>query len=271
MLGGLFSAFTGGGAGKKGAGIEQGFNQQGIDEIRRQFDVTSGLIQPYVDAGTAALPGLQSASTRQGLDQLLGKIFTSTTFQHMNDERMNAAEGALSAGGLTRSGTALQEAARIPAELGLMLEQLLTGRKQALATGGQNAAARLGAAGGSMANSIANLFNQSGKAGSSGAVTDAQSKASGLGSLVSTGLSIAGFFSDPRLKDNIEEIGMIGPLPLVQWDWKPETAGTVIETCPTMGFLTSDVKQHFPEFVSEYGGFEVLNYSGLLDRLEALN
>ncbi len=271
MLGNLFSAFTGGGAGAQGAGIEQDFNQLGIDEIRNQFDNTSQLIQPFINAGTQALPTAMASATTRGLDRNLGGIFDSKIFSRLFDSRRDAVEGQLSAGGLTRSGEAVDDIAGIPAELGLMIEQMLSGRNQQLVGQGQNAAMNLGNMGGNMANAIAQLFQRSGEAGSSGAVTDAQAKAGGLGSLVSTGLSVAGFFSDPRLKCNAEPVGKIGPLTLYEWDWIPEAEGTIVADFPTLGFFTTEVKKHFPEFVGEYGGFEVMNYPGLLDHLEAMH
>ena len=77
------------------------------------------------------------------------------------------------------------------------------------------------------------------------------------------------FFSDPVLKMNVEKVSDIGPLSLVQWDWIPETEGTLIEGCGTLGFMADEVEKHYPHRVSEFCGLMVIDYPGLLDDLEA--
>jgi hypothetical protein len=78
-------------------------------------------------------------------------------------------------------------------------------------------------------------------------------------------------FSDPRLKINIEEIGQAGNLKIHQWDWKPETKGTLVEGCSNMGFMADEVKEKYPHHIYEFGGFMVVDYPALLDELEELS
>jgi len=258
----------GGGGGREGAGVEQGFNQQAIEELRR-------LLQPFVSAGTAALPGALEEATPGGLDKRLSQIFNTDIFGKLVGERESAVRGQLAAGGLTRSGTAIQEAANIPTDIGLALENLLSGRSTDLARIGLSAAGGLGGG-------IAGLLSQSGQAGSAGLLVDAQGRAAGQQNLLNlagafggaavgaggVGPLISGFFSDVRLKENIEQISVIGDLPLYQWDWCDFTKDTIINVCPTLGFLSEEVKENYPEFVFEFGGFEGIDYAGLLDKLE---
>lgn len=79
------------------------------------------------------------------------------------------------------------------------------------------------------------------------------------------------FFSDPALKENVEEIGRIGEIGIYQWDWVPEAKGTLIEHCGTIGFMADEVKEHFPEYTATFGGFDVILYPKLLQRLEAIH
>ena len=240
--------------------------QQGIDELRRQFDVTQANIQPFVDAGAGALPLVQEGTTAEGLDARLGRIFDTDIFGSLVDERERAARGQLAAGGLTRSGTALEEIANIPTQLGLALEDLLTGRATGLAGSGQNAAAGLGALGAQNSGSIANLFEQQGQNTASGILGKAQAQSAGLGQVLKLASGI--FFSDPRLKENVESIGAIGNLTLVQWDWKDFCKDTIIEDCYTIGFMADEVEAKYPHHVGEFGGWKALNYPALLDELE---
>ena len=76
------------------------------------------------------------------------------------------------------------------------------------------------------------------------------------------------FFSDPNLKENVEEVGEIGDLKVYKWDWKPETKGTLVELCGTVGFMADEVKKLYPMFVGVFGGFDVIDYEKLLNHLE---
>ena len=78
---------------------------------------------------------------------------------------------------------------------------------------------------------------------------------------------IGGLFSDPRLKANLKKLGSIGGLSLYQWDWKPEFKGTLVDKCPTVGFLSTEVREIHPDLVMEYAGLDVVNYPELLARL----
>lgn len=257
-------------AGETAAGFETAANQQAIEEIRRQFDVTRGDILPFLEAGQRQIPALEQRATPGGLDQILGQIFNTDIFGSLVEERGRAVEGQLAAGGLTRSGTALAEAARVPTDIGLQIEQLLTGRSQALAGGGQSAASSLGQFGSQSAGGIANLLSQSGQSQASGLLADEQADAAGSQNFLNTAATVASiFFSDPSLKENIEEIADMGELKLYQWDWINAVKGTMIEKYSTIGFMADEVKEKFPQFVYNFCGFMVIDYGSLLKKLEA--
>lgn len=124
------------GAGRRGAEVAA---QESREAERRARETLS----PFIDAGTGALGGLTEGSTIEGLDARLGRIFDSQIFGNLVEERTRGVEGALSAGGLTRSGTAIEELARVPGDLGLQIEQLLTGRLGGLSSQGLQAGGAL--------------------------------------------------------------------------------------------------------------------------------
>ncbi len=112
-------------------------------------------------------------------------------FDALKNERMRAVQSQLGAGGLTRSGTALQEIADVPTDLGMQIEQMLYGRQgnlaqigqgaeQSLYSGGINAASGLGQLGAQTAGNIQQGYANMGQAQGAGALTGAQSMAAGI-------------------------------------------------------------------------------------------
>lgn len=269
-------------AGARGARDQQKFNQQAIDELKRQFGIAQEGITPFIEAGKGALGDVIEGATVEGLDQRIAQLLDTDIFGSLVEERQRGVQGQLAAGGLTRSGTAIQEAAAIPTDIALALENILSGRQTNLAASGQNAALGLGGLGAQSASGIANLLNASGVAKAQGRITDANTRAGAIGNILNLGGTLGGAalgnpsnsFSDPRLKEDIEEIGEVyqhddksKSLKVHQWNWIKEAQGTLIESCPTMGFLSTEVKDLFPEFIYEFGGFDVIDYPGLLDKL----
>lgn len=264
------SVFSGSEAGSSGASAQAAYNQKAIDELKRQFNITQDNIQPYLDAGTGALANIQDTATPEGMDALIGQIMGTDVYSNLLDERTRAVQGQLAAGGLTRSGAGVEAAANIPTNLALQLESLLTGRQTDISNTGVNAATGLGQIGQANSGTIANLLSGSGSAVANGMVTDAQSKAKGSQNLLNTAATIGSFFfSDPSLKENVETVGTVRDLTLHQWDWKPETKGTIIEGCSNIGFMADEVKDKYPHHVYEFGGVMVIDYPELLNELEA--
>jgi hypothetical protein len=230
------SLFGGGDkSGSKAANAQVQANQASIDEMKRQFGITQENIAPFLQAGQGAVPGVEAGATVGGMD-------------------------------------AMTEAARVPTDLGLMLEQMLNGRQTNLMTTGLNAATGLGQMGQQNSAGIGNMMSASGNAISSGIITDAQAKAQGQQNMLNTAATIGSMFmgfSDPRLKINVEPVADIKGLNVYQWDWTPETKGTLVEGCATIGFMADEVQEKYPQHIHEFGGFMVVDYPALLDELEA--
>ena len=75
-------------------------------------------------------------------------------------------------------------------------------------------------------------------------------------------------FSDPRLKKNIRKEGKVGPLDLVRWEWIDEVKDTIVSKCNTFGFLSTQVREHYPHCVDEFGGYDVVKYGQLIGELQ---
>jgi len=267
--------------GRKAAGAAAGAANtainRGISEIRNQFSNTSESFQPFLDAGLGGLQQQQQASTLGGLGDRLADIFGSGALDPLIAERTRAAQGQLAAGGLTRSGTAVQEIAGIPQELGFAIEQLLAGRQGDLANTGFTATQNLAQIGSANAANIGNLEANKGANTSSGILAGAQASASGLGqlgnifsSLLTSGRGGASSFafSDPRLKTNVVRVASLGELGVYQWDWIPEAKGTSIANQPTLGFMADEVEEKYPEYLGEFMTWKGIHYGPLLDHIE---
>lgn len=255
-------------AGGQAAQIQGGFSKQAIEELKRQFGITQEDLAPFVEAGQEALPSVIEGTTAAGLDARIAELLDTEVFGSLVGERGRAAEGALAAGGLTRSGTAIKEAAAIPTDIALVLEGLLSGRQANLAGSGQNAALGLGSLGATSSANIAELLNLQGQVAGQGVITDATARAAADENLVNIATTAASiFFSDPRLKKDVSRIGSIGGLGLYVWNWIEGAKGTIVEKCSTTGFMADEVQDRYPQHVNMFGGFKTIDYPALIDEL----
>lgn len=262
----LFTGNSGADAQKDAARASANAQLKGIDELRRQFGITQENLAPFMRFGKDAISGLKSGLSVGGIDEALGQIFGSDAFGNLREERERSMTGLLGASGNTRSGFGLEQIASVPTDLGLRLEQLLFGRNQNAVNLGQNTAVGLGAQGGQTSQGISNSLSNIGQTQAAGITGAAGAKAAGAQNLLNLGLLAA--FSDPRLKDNLSLCGHVGPLNLYEWEWKPEFEDTLVSKCPTIGFLSTDVREHYPEYVETFGGYDVIDYKRLLEALD---
>lgn len=146
-----------------------------------QQDKIIKLFQPFADAGTAMLPQYVSDSSVQGYGKNIGDIINSGALNSLIQQRQDAATSYMAARGLRRSGDAVRQAANIPADLTMQLEQELARRRAGVVNTGvggiQGAASGLEGVGQALA------------AGKLGA---AQAQAQGFQNLLSIGGILAG-------------------------------------------------------------------------------
>lgn len=273
---------------REAAGLQAEAIRSLLPMLQERLGITGAQFQPFMEAGTGAISGLQrgfqapQGTTAGGMEGILQSIIGGDTFQSLVGERQRGIQGQLAAGGLTRSGTALTEAAKIPTDLALQLENQLFGRQFAgeqerirglenLFQGGLSATGQGANATGNLFQSIINAITGAAGAEAGGITGGAEAAASGilgaeqaraqaLQNAMNLGGGIAAGFSDPRLKTNIRVIGKVGPLDLVEWDWIPELEDSFVKDFPTMGYLSTQVKELYPEYIYEFGGYDVIDY-----------
>lgn len=142
-----------------GIGAQQGFLQQ----AGQQFAPTAALEGEY-------LPAMRQASTAQGMDRRVSDIMGGETYNALRDARMAELQNQLSSSGLRRSGYGLQEAADIPVETAMQLENQLAGRERDMFGTGMQSRAQLanilgqqGQVAGAGGSSLANIAMQGGR------------------------------------------------------------------------------------------------------------
>ena len=239
-----------------------------------------------------AMDLLRGGSTVGGLDDRFNQMRGTDAFNALREQRMQGATDMLSAGGLTRSGSAMRAGADIDASTLMELESLLRGREEGM---GSLTMQKYDAAGGAIEDrgrvALDHMMKQLGLSTQSmikqgdiqaGAEVDSSSALveAALAELEAksqksaartdaTGAILGGLFkmSDPRLKENIQPIHHLGPLTVYRWDWKDEAHHLDDYKTTNVGFMSDEVKQLYPEFVSEIGGYDAIDYVGLLEVL----
>lgn len=176
-------------ASRDAAATQAASAQAGIDEQKRQFDALQQLLKPFVDAGVGGLSsygnllGSNGAQAQQSAISQLMKTpaYTSALQQGERSILSNAS----ATGGLRGGNTQAALSQFAPQLLTQLIGQQLQGYGN-LSSLGQNAAAGVGNAGMSSANSISSLLQQQGAANAGGQLVggaNAIANGNALGSL----------------------------------------------------------------------------------------
>jgi hypothetical protein len=91
----------------------------------------------------------------------------------------------------------------------------------------------------------------------------AQAQQAGIGNLISLGTSVAGMFSDERLKENIKHIGKVNGFNWYSWTWNELAKGLGL-TGDDQGVIAQEVEKEAPELIDMRDGFKTVNYAGIL-------
>jgi hypothetical protein len=162
----------------KGAQAQQQSQQAAIDEQRRQYDQTRSDLNPYMQFGQAAIPGLTALNSGDYSGFLNSPDYLAALNQGQGQiDHSAAARGGLFGGGHTK------DTIQFGSDLA---SQYLGNYRNSLfqqAGMGQNAAAGLGGLGANMANSIGNAYGNMGDARASAYNNNAQFAAGTAGAL----------------------------------------------------------------------------------------
>lgn len=93
----------------------------------------------------------------------------------------------------------------------------------------------------------------------------AQQQESGLGGFVQGAISALPFFSDARLKDNVERIGSLGVFNWYTWDWNDKAKAVGADKQDNFGVLANEVAKTHPHLVSiDTTGYMKVDYRSIL-------
>lgn len=168
LLGGVLGAK----GASKAARAEERAAQQGIDLQRETRDISLANLRPFMQEGTAALPGLADLA-RQQLDpaQFYGDYFQGQEYAQLSDQaRRNMLASSEATGGLRTTSTANMLGSIAPqlAQSAFARQQALQdaayNRQMGLANIGLNAAGGSNAVAGNAATNMSNLMLQQGQA-----------------------------------------------------------------------------------------------------------
>lgn len=258
--------FSGRGAGesaREAARLQSDASLAAIGENQRQFDQTTGNLQPFLSAGLEALPRTERNATLGGFSTKIANLINGGTLDPLVDERLRTVRNEASRAGLRRSGEGLSAIADVPTNLIFEIESMLSGRQDRLAGAGQNAAARLGGFGAENSRAVSGLLQDSGDALAQGIMNQSAARAQGNQNLANIGTGLLSLFSDPRLKENVKAVGEHNGMTLYEWDWIPEAPDFVKEQV-AFGFMADEVLEKRPDLVDEFAGFLTVNYPELL-------
>jgi len=199
----IYSGSKAASAAKSAAGTQAASAQAGIDEQRRQFDLTQKLLGPYAQAGEGALSAQQALIGLAGPEAQAAAIrniemspqFTSMVAQGENAMLQNAS----ATGGLRGGNTQAALAQFRPNLLSGLIQQQYQ-NLGGLTTTGANAAAGVGSAGMQTGANVGNLLQQQGAATAGGQIAAGQSY---LPQALATGLGVfkglGGTFGQPAV------------------------------------------------------------------------
>ena len=198
-------------AARDAAGIQAQGAQAGIEEQRRQFDVTQEMLRPRVEAGDLALQQQQNLiglGGQEAQQAAFSQLQESPGQKFLRDRQQKALlRNASAIGGLGGGNvrTALQEQAAGFAQQDL---QNQFGRLGQIAGQGQTAGTNIGQFGAQTAGNIAGLTQAGSEARASGILGAAQAESQFTNQLLQLGGQAAGaaMFSDERLKTDIKLI-----------------------------------------------------------------
>jgi len=252
IVGEVFGDVVDGITGQTAADAAKRSGYQQADQFNKIYD----LYKPVADAGRAQLEPLSAGATAAGYGQNIGDILNSGALQPMIQDRQNAATSYMAAHGLRRSGAAVREAANIPSDLAMQIENELNRRRQSIAGIGQTGNAGASGALEGIGSSLAG-----------GTLGQAQAQSQGIGNILQLGGMAAASLSDARLKEDVVQVGNMGGLAVVDWNWNQLAADKFGLKGRSSGFIAQDVMDLYPHHVRQKGGFLAIDYDGLLSEI----
>lgn len=239
---------------------------------------TTSDISPDWIYDRAVNSGLYQGLLPASQEELLAEAENSALYQAIMSGRDQGEQAILrnaSATGGLRSGNSIEDLANF--NTNLQNQALLSGYNEAVRREQLNRDALLTSFGdvrsgvGSLAtlggneSEIANLYSSIGRNQAAGITGAAQAEQDALGLGLNTALGVAGlFFSDIRLKKNIQPLEVVNGHQWYTWEWN-EVAEKFGLSGNADGVLAHEVYEYLPEAIGTLDGYMVVDYSRLIE------
>lgn len=262
-VGSLFGGSTAAGdAAIDAANIQADSSLAGVNEQRRQFDLTRGDLKPFQQAGTSAIEQQQALLGLSGADAqsaAYNSIAASPGQQFLQDRaQKNLLRNASAIGGL---GGGNVRSALVEQGVGFAQQDIENqfARLGQVAGQGQAAATSTGQFGANAATNIQSGLESSGQARASGILGNQQANAAAQQQGFGLAGNLLGLFSDPRLKANKKRIGEKNGYTLWSWIWN-EQANKLGLFGSAEGVMADEVKRKMPSAIIERDGYMTVDY-----------
>ena len=251
-------------ASREAAGIQSDAALAGVEESRRQFDVTEESLAPFREAGIAGLKEQQALLGLSGADAERDALsrFTESPGQAFRRERAqknlvrnSSAIGGLG-GGNVRKALVEQGAGFAAQDFDTRFNRLGNQSSQ-----GQQATTNIAQFGADASRSAQQGIQSSAEARASGILGGQQATAQSNQGLFQLG-STALLASDQKLKKNIKPSGKVNGFNWYSWSWN-ELANAIGLTGDSKGVIANEVQLTNPELVHTKNGYLAVDYNAL--------
>lgn len=253
--------FLGVRSGREATAAQVGTAREALSETERQFDIGQERLEPFFQEAVPAFQRQAALSGARGSEeqaQAFQQFQESPGTQFLREQGLRLIDtGAAATGGLG-GGQRLRELTKFSQGLA---EQDLSNQfnRLGIVSGrGQTAATQQAGLGQQFSQDVGSILGQQASIIGAGQQAQAQTTSNLIGS--AAGLA-ASFFSDSRLKKNIEKVGNLASgLAWYLWEWTDE-ASDLVGDQPAHGVMAQEVQIIFPEAVALKDGFLAVNYS----------
>jgi len=223
------------------------FQREGLDYLKE-------INQLPLQIRNQVLPMLQGFYTGdpEAQQQIIGSVQDSPFYQQMIQTGQEGVLDRAGAMGLSRSGNVAQDLSRSNQAV---LQGLVNQRIGGLQGLGQ---LPINASG------VANQLNMMGQNVGQAGIAAAQANQS-LGGNVLSGILSGIALSDIRLKEDIQEKGTYKGYKIYSWKWNNLAKKLFDLSGREEGVIAQELEKISPDLVSDYKGFKVVNYAGLIN------
>lgn len=192
-VGGVASAVLGSSAANNAAQVQAQAAQAQQAQSEQMFKTVQGNLQPFQQAGAAALPGLENllGAGPNGTAGIMTQLSQTPGYQFALNQGLQATQNGYAAQGLGQSGPALKGAANYAEGLAETNYNNIFNQYLQTAGLGSGAAGALGTAAGQFSGQINSAIGQQGAATASGIVGSTNAITGGIGSALGGGSNAA--------------------------------------------------------------------------------